>query len=272
MNTKFYYFCIREILNMKDIFIISDLSFLAFPLNAILCLLWAVAVYLLWKNARNSKLVKFLLSPTTVFISIALFASACLLIGFTGKRNITVSWTFILILLFFQTVLAMVILRGWRKGRIRFKLLHAGLLLAAASAFWGAPDTQTYRVRLHRHSENIKPVPMTEAYRMDGSRVWLDYNICLDDFVYETSDSGVPVAYNAYVTIDGKPVELRVNHPYSRRFGEDIYLTGYDDVSGSCVLQVVYEPWKYTALAGIFMMLAGALLLFLKGPQKEMKS
>ena len=82
MNTKFYYFCIREILNMKDIFIISDLSFLAFPLNAILCLLWAVAVYLLWKNARNSKLVKFLLSPTTVFISIALFASACLLIGF----------------------------------------------------------------------------------------------------------------------------------------------------------------------------------------------
>ena len=261
---------------------LNDISFMAFPLNAILFLLWIVSLFLLWRTASRSGIVRFLLNNKTVCISISLFIASCLLIGFSGRRDLAVSWPFILVLLFFQTVLAMVIFRGWRRPhasgrpvdsvRWRFLLLHAGLFIAVASAFWGAPDTQTYRVRLHPDSVNLQSDTPTEAYRMDGSRVWMDCTMSLLDFKFETSDNGVPLTYDASVMIDGEQVDLRVNHPYSRRFGEDIYLTGYDDVSGVCILQVVYEPWKYTALIGIIMMLAGAFLLFLRGPQNKRES
>ena len=50
-------------------------------------------------------------------------------------------------------------------------------------------------------------------------------------------------------------------------YGEDIYLVGVSE--GSCVLQIVREPWRYFALAGVIMMLAGAFLLFVNGPNKR---
>ena len=43
-------------------------------------------------------------------------------------------------------------------------------------------------------------------------------------------------------------VLLEVNHPYSYRLGEDVYLTGYDVTKGTesnyCILQVVKHPWN----------------------------
>ena len=71
---------------------------------------------------------------------------------------------------------------------------------------------------------------------------------------------------------DSDEALLEVNHPYSYRLGEDVYLTSYDMASGNeskyCVLQVVIQPWKYIMVAGILMMLAGAVLLFINGPKK----
>ena len=65
---------------------------------------------------------------------------------------------------------------------------------------------------------------------------------------------------------------LEVNHPYAYRLGEDVYLTGYDVAKGNnseyCILQIVEQPWKYVVVAGILMMLAGAILLFIKGPER----
>jgi hypothetical protein len=36
--------------------------------------------------------------------------------------------------------------------------------------------------------------------------------------------------------------------------------------SSYCILEIVREPWKYLTVAGIVMLLAGALLLFIGGP------
>jgi hypothetical protein len=65
---------------------------------------------------------------------------------------------------------------------------------------------------------------------------------------------------------DGKQVSISVNHPYSVNMGEAIYLASLSE--GSCVLQIVREPWRYFALAGIILMLAGAFMLFIKGPRR----
>lgn len=70
----------------------------------------------------------------------------------------------------------------------------------------------------------------------------------------------------------GLPARLEVNHPYAASWGEQYYLTSYDMQSGQpqyCVVQIVREPLKYLMLAGIIMMLCGACLLFLAGPNAQ---
>ena len=118
-----------------------------------------------------------------------------------------------------------------------------------------------------------KGIPAKEAVHADGTGTWLPYEIELKDFRMEEYDNGVPSMFEADIVADGQSVTLRVNEPYSVSFGSDIYLTGYDVASGAdssyCILQIVREPWKYAAVAGILMMLAGAMLLFINGPERR---
>lgn len=254
-----------------------NMTFFSFPLNVILFLVWAVSAGMTWKYRKNSWFVRFMLSPAATISSIALLLITCLIIGLTGYRWMTETWAFALLLLYFQTVLIFVIFRGWRrpadahgqagKFRWRFTLLHVGILLAAASAFWGAPDTRTLRLQAYQD------IPVHEAYHMDGRTEWLDYEVRLDGFSVTDGPDGVPSDYEALLTVGDKTVVLKVNHPFNIRFGEDLYLSGYDTVSqGYCILQIVREPWRYGALAGIMMMLSGAVLLFIGGPERKTSS
>ena len=69
---------------------------------------------------------------------------------------------------------------------------------------------------------------------------------------------------------------IEVNDPYTYTLGEDVYLVGYDAAAGSesayCILEIVREPWKYVTVAGIVLLLAGAVLLFIGGPSKRVES
>jgi hypothetical protein len=249
-------------------------DFFAFPLNLIFLVVWVVGCALLWKHCRKTLLVRFFLAPFGTFFSIGLFLTMCLVIGFTGMRSLAGSWLFVIITLLLQTVLLFVMMRGWRRPtatgarlgaiRWRFLLLHAGLLLAVGSAFWGAPDAQTLRMKAY------VDVPGREAYFMDGRQTWLPYEVTLKEFDVQQYDNGVPSAYRAVVDVDGVEAEIEVNEPYARGFGEDVYLVGYDASMGAessyCILEIVREPWKYLTVAGIVMLLAGALLLFIGGP------
>ena len=243
------------------------MSFFSFPLNLILALLWIIAVAMSIRHASDSKVVRFMLSPTATLAAIGLFSLACLIIGLTGNREWVRSFPFIIIYLFLMTVLLYVVIRGWKAGnevRWRFLLNHAGLLLALSAAFFGAPDSETLRV------QTFKDVPVREAFRMDGSRVWMSHEIELKDFNVGYYENGTPSAYEAEVAVDGKNVLIKVNHPYSMGLSEDLYLSSYDLEAGEyCILQLVREPWKYPALAGVLMMLSGAMLLFIQGPRKR---
>lgn len=242
------------------------ISFLAFPLNLIFAILWLAGCVMLYSWARKSAIVRFLLSPAASVSAIGLFLIACIWIGISGDREFTSSAIFVVILFYLQTVLLMVILRGW-KGRVRFTLLHCGLLLALGAAFWGAPDSETFRVKAG------KGVVIREVYRIDGTRDWLSYDVELVDLKPVKSGDGQPEAVEAELVVDGQRASVSVNRPYPVSLAEDIYITGYEAGAGGdstyCVLQIVREPWKYFALAGIIMLMAGAMLLFLKGPEKR---
>ena len=243
------------------------MSFFSFPLNLILALLWIIAVAMSIRHARDSKAVRFMFSPAATLLAIGFFSIACLVIGLTGNREWIHSIPFITVYIFLMTILLFVVLRGWRVNgvvRWRFILNHVGLLIVLSSAFFGAPDSETLRVQA------FKDVPVQEAYRMDGKRVWMSHEIELKDFNVGYYENGTPSAYEAEVAVDGKNVLIKVNHPYSMGLSEDLYLSSYDPEAGEyCILQLVREPWKYPALGGIIMMLSGALLLFIQGPRKK---
>lgn len=252
-------------------------DFFAFPLNLIFLAVWVVGCVLLWKHGRKTLLARFFLAPAGTFISIGLFTVLCLVIGFTGLRSLAGSWISVVVSLLLQTVLLFVIMRGWRRQtasgarlgsiRWRFLMLHVGLLVTVGSAFWGAPDTQTLRMKAY------VGVPSNEAISMDGRLDWLPYEVTLQDFDVQEYDNGVPSDYKAVVDVDGEVVDIKVNDPYARGFGEDVYLVGYDSAMGSessyCILEIVREPWKYLTVAGIALLLAGALLLFICGPDNR---
>ena len=153
--------------------------------------------------------------------------------------------------------------RHRKQARWRFILNHAGLWLALFAGFLGSSDTQTLRIPLY------KGEPTHEAFDMNGASYYLDYDMELNSFAVEYYPNGRPSRFSANVRLGNENVLLEVNHPYSYRPGEGVYLTGYDVTKGNesnyCILQVVKQPWKYVMVAGILMMLAGAVLLFVNG-------
>ena len=244
---------------------ICDWTIFAFPLNFLLALIWTCGWIWLWKKRRSCLVMRFMHSPKATLSSLLLMLGSCIWIGFTGNRDFTQSIFFIIILLYIQTVLLLVILRGWRtaRGNIRWRfiLLHAGLLLALGSGFWGAPDSSQMRVRL------MSDQTTREAYFIDGTRGVLSYELTLKEFEAEYSPNHKPVHYEAVITVDNKePVKITVNHPYNVRAGENIYLTEVSEYG--CVFQIVREPWRVFALVGILMLIAGAFMLFIKGPRR----
>jgi hypothetical protein len=240
-------------------------TFFAFPLNLLLAILWFGGWGWLWKNRPASKCVRFMLSPSATVSALVLLLCGGLWIGLSGSRDFVQTVPFVAVLLYVQTVVFLITLRGWRRSdgviRWRFLLIHIGLLMAVGAGFWGAPDSSEMRLSLSKGDVAQK------AYLMDGRVAALGYDLSLEDYDVETSSEGKPSYYEARVSVDGgECVKITVNHPYSVRMGEDIYLSSVSEAG--CVLQIVREPWRYFALAGILMLLAGAFMLFIKGPRR----
>ena len=64
---------------------------------------------------------------------------------------------------------------------------------------------------------------------------------------------------------------LFVNHPYDRTLSEKIYLVSFGKTlmgETYAVIEIVKEPWQWLSAAGIIMLIAGAVLLFVQGPRK----
>lgn len=262
------------------------MTFLAFPLNVLFALVWLFSLWKLYKEGSTLIITRFLVSSQTSIRSILLLIAGSLVIGLfpqlsgreaearegilaaLGCYNFMTSWIFIAILFLLLSNLGMVTLHAFyhrTKARKRFLLNHAGLWLALFAGFFGSSDVKTLRIPLYVNE------PTREAYDMDGKTYYLDYELELHHFDIKYYANGIPSRFTANVRIGSKQTILEVNHPYSYRWGEDVYLTGYDTANAEksryCILQIVQQPWKYLMVAGILMMLIGAILLFINGPK-----
>ena len=204
-------------------------------------------------------------SATMATCLIGLTALACVVGGCMPRRMAFFSsWPFVLLLVSLAAhllvVLAYRIIHGGIRRNVAFVLTHGGLLLALISGMAGAGDMSDMRLRVGYDN------PVSQAVCTDGRVMMLGYTLRLARFNIIDGAAGGAMQYEAEVMVDDKPVVLRVNSPHSVRFGEDIYLQGYDSMQPLgheryVMLQVVHQPWKYPMCAGLLLMLAGTVMM-----------
>ena len=103
--------------------------------------------------------------------------------------------------------------------------------------------------------------------------VTMPFAVELKDFIMETYDDGLPKRFASNIQVltkSGKDIQttIEVNKPIEVD-GWKIYQYGYDTQMGAMsqysILELVSDPWLPFVYTGIYMMLGGAVCMFLKG-------
>ena len=188
----------------------------------------------------------------------------------TWLNNMLVFWPFVLIYVYMAVILGVTILR--RLNNIPFLLNHLGLFIAMTTATLGNADMQRLKMI------TMVGEPEWRAMAQNGAIREMPLTIELKQFIMETYDDGSPKRFASEIQIQtksGKKIEttVDVNKPVEVD-GWKIYQYGYDTKMGAksqiSILELVSDPWLPLVYTGIYMMLAGAVCMFLKG--KKVKS
>lgn len=191
-------------------------------------------------------------------------------------------WPFVLIYTYIEFLLGLIIIRrlshmfghkkhhhsttrrSWRHD-IAFLLNHVGLFITLLCATLGNPDM--HRMRLVANQGETQWQGIDDEMRT----VELPVGINLQRFILEEYPDGSPRRFASEIQIftrNGKKYAATVDVNKPVKFsGWKIYQYGYDVERGAqsqySILEVVSDPWLPAVYVGIFMMLAGALSLFL---------
>ena len=185
-------------------------------------------------------------------------------------------WSFVLIYVYIAVILGQIILRRIfnfhfsifnMKRDIPFLLNHLGLFLAMTTATLGNADVQRLKMI------TVKGEPEWRALTSQQQIVEMPIAIELKEFIMETYDDGSPRRFASDIqilTTTGNNIQttVEVNKPVEVD-GWKIYQYGYDTQMGAMsqtsILELVSDPWLPLVYTGIYMMLAGAVCMFLKG-------
>ena len=197
-------------------------------------------------------------------------------VGGTWLNDMLSFWPFVLIYVYVTVILGAVTLKRLyqivnRKSSNRkwldfpFLLNHLGLFLALTAATLGNADMQRLKM--------ITAVGEPEWRALDANGVVKEMPIAIElkKFIMETYDNGSPKRFASEIQIltkTKKNIEtvVDVNKPYEVD-GWKIYQYGYDTQMGAdsqiSILELVSDPWLPLVYTGIYMMLAGTVLLVL---------
>ena len=197
-------------------------------------------------------------------------------VGGTWLNDMLSFWPFVLIYVYITVILGVTTLkrlyqivnrqssnRKWRD--VPFLLNHLGLFLALTTATLGNADMQRLKM--------ITAVGEPEWRALDANGAVKEMPLALElkRFIMETYDNGSPKRFASEIQIltkTKKNIEtvIDVNKPYEVD-GWKIYQYGYDTQRGAqsqiSILELVSDPWLPWVYTGIFMMLAGTVLLVL---------
>ena len=194
----------------------------------------------------------------------------------TWLNNMLAFWPFVLIYVYIAVILGQIILRrmlhfsSWLRD-VPFLLNHLGLFLAMTTATLGNADMQRLKM--------ITTVGESEwrALTQEGAVREMPLAIELKQFIMETYDDGSPKRFASEIQIltkSGKNIQttVDVNKPVEVD-GWKIYQYGYDTRMGAnsqiSILELVSDPWLPLVYTGIYMMLGGAVCMFVMGGRRK---
>ena len=184
-------------------------------------------------------------------------------------------WPFVLIYAYIAVILGQIMLRRIincqfsiinLKRDIPFLLNHLGLFLAMTTATLGNADMQRLKMI------TVKGEAEWRALTSQQQIVEMPFVIELKEFIMETYDDGMPRRFASDIQIlpkTGKKIQatVEVNKPVEVD-GWKIYQYGYDTQMGAMsqysILELISDPWLPLVYTGIYMMLAGAILMMLR--------
>ena len=193
----------------------------------------------------------------------------------TWLNNMLSFWPFVLIYVYIAVILGQIILRrtvNCKLSSVNFKrdipflLNHLGLFLAMTAATLGNADMQRLKMI------TVKGEPEWRALTSQQQITEMPFAIELKEFIMETYDDGSPRRFASDIQIltkTGKNIQttVEVNKPVEVD-GWKIYQYGYDTQQGAMsqtsILELISDPWLPLVYTGIYMMLAGALLMMLR--------
>jgi hypothetical protein len=196
-------------------------------------------------------------------------------VGGTWLNDMLSFWPFVLIYVYIALILGLTILRRLfsfhhLKKDLPFLLNHLGLFLALTTATLGNADMQRLKM--------ITAVGEPEWRALDANGVVREMPLAIElkKFIMETYDDGSPRRFASEIQILTKTKKnikatVDVNKPYEVD-GWKIYQFGYDTQQGAnsriSILELVSDPWLQFVYTGIYMMLAGAVCMFVLGKGK----
>ena len=258
----------------------------AWPVNGVVLVVFLAIIFVIFLLRKRVDAFRFIGTyqaaiPALVFAVILTIVMGLIRQDTNGSwlGNMLTFWPFVLTYAFVAVILGVITLKRLchfsSNGYVRnmaFLLNHLGLFLALITATLGNADLQ--RVKMVVSIDE----PEQRAITADGAINEMPFTIILKRFIMETYDNGAPKRFASEIRIDakaGKSIEatVDVNKPYEVN-GWKIYQYSYDTQTGPnsriSILELVSDPWLPFVYTGIYMMLAGAVCMFiLDGRRKE---
>lgn len=254
----------------------------AWPVNGIVLAGFLAIIALLFLLRKKAYTFQFLGTSQAAIPAMIYAVALTVVMGLTRQEphgswlsNMLTFWPFVLIYVYIALILGIIILRrlvhlsSWKRD-IPFLLNHLGLFLALTTATLGNADMQ--RVKM------ITTIGQPEWRALDGDQIKeMPLSIELKKFIMETYPDGSPKRFASEIkilTMTGKHIQttVDVNKPYEVD-GWKIYQYGYDTQMGAesqiSILELVSDPWLPLVYSGIYMMLAGAVCMFVTGGRRK---
>lgn len=260
-----------------------DWGLLAFPVNLILLLALLVFVAVAYVMRDKAGFFGWLGSSEAAVPALSCTLFLTIIMGLTAQipergwlGNMVTFWSFALCYVWMTVVAGLLALGGVRRvarswKEIPYALIHLGLFVTLVCATLGSADKRDLEMTLHE-GETV-----STASTEDGTTYETGLSVRLDDFTMETYPNGMPKRFASDVVVKGKNGQditavIEVNKPL-KVDGWKMYQYGYDEEAGTesqvSILEIVRDPWLPLVYVGIFMMLAGALLMLVTGFKRE---
>ena len=256
---------------------------IASPVNLILLLALLVLVTVVYVMREKAGFFGWLGSPEAAVpaISCALFLT--IVMGLTAQipergwlGNMVTFWPFVICFVWLTVSVGLSAFGGIRRvvhswKAIPYTMIHLGFFVTLVCATLGSADKRDLEMTLHE-GETV-----STASTEDGTSYETGLSVRLDDFTMETYPNGMPKRFASDVVVKGKSGKditavIEVNKPL-KVDGWKMYQYGYDEEAGTesqvSILEIVKDPWLPLVYVGIFMMLAGALLMLVTGFKRE---